>query len=966
MDYQVIADRIELALTSLGATTEEELRELAEAYAQACQEVNQRLQDIHHLIKAGERSEAIRRADIPPRLLDAIEVLDLPDRDAWMDVCTLKGLPNPPELLTQYITELNEAYESERGLAGLLRQHRYLALAQAPLAKRAEILRQLAEAEPENPVWAEDLLALEKYWLDLLPQEIQEHLKNDNLQALEETLKQLESEKWRYTPPASLIAQCRSALETARARAFRRAMEQLADAIQSALASRDLARVEEYVRNWQQQAAANPQWVDWELQSRVQPALSLVKKLEAEREADRRRRQLFNQFQQLLAAPPSRREVEQQYLALKEAAVTIPPEVEERYQEVIREFRRRATLRRTLFLGIAGLVFVAVATVVWRVQAQIQENHRVAEAAAAVKKLIENYQFDEAEKYLGELQSREPRILRRPELVEVKVSLDQAREAENARRKKFDQAVELVQSSLESQPNGPALQQAEALARTQAEKELVKELREKAESRWSALRSQAEERLRQRIKQVADDFDQLLQRAALSVDEELRQLTQLVERLNRLETENREQGLSLERELSQLKYRIQGRFMEVSQTSEQEKRIRDLCAAAAAGPQAYLAMVRRLSNNPAGSGQFFDLSMVEAELPRLDELNSWNQAASLWNNRQTKLSDDVRSTLRNALTALQVEPTRAFPFTPEQLSRLETYLDLIAQREQIVITTLAALHQEWQQDLIRDAWMVRLNDNRRYYSLHQPLREIEAIRNVQGTVSDTFSLPPAMVAHKGRAPHSILLNRIQPVLANWVANNWESSADTILTEILGFSRKQGDELPEPPVLFHLFDETLNAASSGDVGWQSFRESMNEQLQKLRDQYPPTYDWVQAAYSLTADYADIRGFFESLPPPEEILKQVAGTREQYRGIPWRRLEWVGILLADNRRVWYVRPIRDTGLADGVELFVLEPPPGGKGLNLRRLGTWKGQRGVVEGGSSLRLYNGRPVVAFISEG
>lgn len=966
MDYQVIADRIELALTSLGATSDEELRELAEAYAQACQEVNQRLQDIHHLIKAGERSEAIRRADIPPRLLDAIEVLDLPDRDAWVDVCTLKRLPHPPDFLVQYITELNEAYESERGLAGLLRQHRYLALAQAPLAKRAEVLRQLAEAEPDNPVWAEDLLALEKYWLDLLSQEIQEHLKADNLQALEEILQQLESDRWRYTPPASLVAQCRSALETVRGRAFHRAMEQLAESLESALAKRDLARVEEYARIWQQQVAANPQWVDWELQSRVQPALALVKQLEAEREADRRKRQLFSQFQQLLLEPPSRHEVERQYLALKQAGVTIPPDVEERYLEVLQDFRRRSAFRRNIFLAIAGVVFLAVALVVWRVQAQIQENQKVADAVAAVNQLLEHYQFDDAEKYLRELESREPRILERPELVEVTTRLQEAREKEGSRQDKFRRAVELVQSSLESQPNGPALQQAEALARTQQEKDLVRDLREKAESRWSALRAQAEEQLRQRVNQVAEDFDRLLQKAALSVDDELRQLTQLIERLNRLETENRQQGLSLERELSQLKNRIQGRFMEVSQTSEQEKRIRDLCAAAAAGPQAYLATVRRFSSNPAAGGQFFDLSMVEAELPLLDALNSWNQAAALWSNRQTELSEDVRSTLRNALAAVQVEPIQAFPFKPEQLSRVETYLKLIAQRDQLVITTLAALHQEWQQPVMSDAWMVRLKDNRRYYSLQQPIREIQAIRDVQGMVSDTFSLPADIVAYKGRAPHSILLNRIQQTLTNWVANNWESSADTIITEILRFSRKQGDELPEAPLLFHLFDETLDVASAGDIGWQVFRESMNESLQKLRDHYPATYDWVQAAYRLTADHADILGFFASLPPPEEILKQVATAREQYRGIPWRRLEWVGILLEDNHRVWYVRPIRDVGLADGVELFVLEPPPGGKGLFLRRLGSWKGQRGIVEGGSSLRLYNGRPVVAFLPAG
>lgn len=963
MDYQIIADRIELALTSLGAISDEELRELAEAYAKACQEVNQRLQDVHHLIKAGERSEAIRRADIPPRLLDAVEALDLPDRDAWVDICTLKRLPPPPEFLSQYVAELNEAYENEQGLAGLLRQHRLLALAQAPLAKRAEVLRQLVEAEPDNPVWVEDLQNLEKFWLDQLSQEIQQHLKSGNIDALEDIKRQLETENWRVAPSPALVAQCRAALETLRLRAFRNEMLELASAMLEALQRRDLVRVEEYVRIWQERAAANPQWVDWELQLRVQPALVLSRQLEAEREADRRRRQLFQRFQQLLVQPTSLAEVQQQYLALKEAGVALPPDVQQRYDEVVAEFLRKKRVRRNIILAVAAVVVLVVAGIIWEGLRLRREATQAREAAATLDAYREAYDFEEANSYLAGLEKTQPSLLKRPEVIAAKTRLEEARQQENVRQKKFAEAVQSLEASLSEIPSDVALKQATSLARTAEEKSQVELLRQRAEQRWGELRAHREEGFRKSVAQVAEEVEQVLKSPALSVEEELQALTRLMERVNRLETENRQQGLSLDREISQIKTRIQGRFMEVSQVSEREKQIRDLCSAAAQGPEAYLALVRRLSRSQQTGQVFSDLSMVEAEMPFLEPIANWNQASILWNQGTTELVSDVLKTLVTELGKLQVEPGDAFPWTPRQLQDWELYVKLIGQREMVVTTALSALYQEWRQPLISDAWLIRLKNGRRYYSLEQPIKTIKVVRSIKETDGDPLPVPPALVAYQGRAPQTILFNRIGETLAAWSAKNWETSADKVLGEIVQFAKKRDGEAVEPPLLFHLFYETLSVAKDGDIGWRTFHETISERLRNLRDQYPASYDWPRAAQEMDIAYDDLREFFDSLPDGDVILNTVQEARKHYRGMVWPRLEWVGILLEDDRQVWYVRPIREIKLPDGKPIFVAEKPPNAQGLFLRRLGTWKNPRGVVESRGPLRLYNGRPVLAFV---
>src|SRR5205807_1171594 len=58
------------------------------------------------------------------------------------------------------------AYAEEAPLAELLKHHRLLALARAPLRERVETVRLLAKAEPTNAAWAEDVCAYEGARMD--------------------------------------------------------------------------------------------------------------------------------------------------------------------------------------------------------------------------------------------------------------------------------------------------------------------------------------------------------------------------------------------------------------------------------------------------------------------------------------------------------------------------------------------------------------------------------------------------------------------------------------------------------------------------------------------------------------------------------------------------------------------------------------------------------------------------------
>ncbi len=161
LDYQRILDDVHTRSTAPAAR-----RSICSLAAgedrSACEEVNERLRRCVSFLRRGSRSEAIQLAEIEPVLLDVVAMLDFPDRQQWCDLLAEHGITPGPPLALDLAAELNEAYVHERPLAGLLEQHRLLALARSPLRARIQVLRQLADLDMQNPVWREDLSAYER------------------------------------------------------------------------------------------------------------------------------------------------------------------------------------------------------------------------------------------------------------------------------------------------------------------------------------------------------------------------------------------------------------------------------------------------------------------------------------------------------------------------------------------------------------------------------------------------------------------------------------------------------------------------------------------------------------------------------------------------------------------------------------------------------------------------------------
>ena len=167
-----ISDQIRKQLEQPDGLTVEALEPLANAYGQETAQVNARLAECTHLLRKGLRSEAIQRAFMKPNLLDWSASLDFSEFDDWLSILQFYGIAVPTLLNRDAAQELQEAIVEEQPLEELLRQHRRLAIAKAPLAWRLKVLRRLGEVDSANIVWREDQEQWETIRLKQIPSEL--------------------------------------------------------------------------------------------------------------------------------------------------------------------------------------------------------------------------------------------------------------------------------------------------------------------------------------------------------------------------------------------------------------------------------------------------------------------------------------------------------------------------------------------------------------------------------------------------------------------------------------------------------------------------------------------------------------------------------------------------------------------------------------------------------------------------
>ncbi|GAB4239121.1 MAG: hypothetical protein OHK005_00270 [Candidatus Methylacidiphilales bacterium] len=430
----------ELARRIVGALDQHlgrpELERLASEYAQACQEVNTRLEQCAKLIKAGSEHQALQVAQSYPPVLDLVAELEFARIDEWRDLCGEEGLTLAEPLDVRTVRRLNEIYA--KGLAatdGLYKEYRAARLRRDTIAARSvleRIIRQNPKDENAREEWAR--LEGEELPLRKSNHRAEEEVETTVKPQVEAAWKQLKlSEPTRRVPDSALKEKAAQRLEEMRAAREASNPEKVlveAKALKMLLGQRAGVLSEEQKRerreleDWAEQESQRLR-KESEARERVRKIEDELVGLEGWLESGEHREEPVWRVMLARAAELRKEEGEDwtKLPELEERLTRLEADLEKGWKAAREEGRRR---RRPLW--VAGLAVVVIGTVI------VLLNGRVFATQAAVQLALDKGEITKARQELASMEAASWLFVGPQELLKAKRSEFQRRLLEEEER----------------------------------------------------------------------------------------------------------------------------------------------------------------------------------------------------------------------------------------------------------------------------------------------------------------------------------------------------------------------------------------------------------------------------------------------------------------------------------------------------------------------------------------------------
>ena len=360
LDYQRIVDDVRSVLFIDSRDGDDFLQGAAADYSLAIDEANERLRQCGTLLRKGLRSEAIRLCEVEPNLLDVVEILDFPERDNLNELLSLHHLSSPATLMLDVAANLNEAYALEKPLATLLERHRLLAMSHAPIKLRAETLRSLAVADPENPIWDQDVRTFEEERVKELQQEVPQAIANRDVTTLNALGAELENFGCWSERPEALISQIALARSNAARQQGLGELRCTGGCLNAMHAARDVDGGRRVKAQWDSLFATWGQFADPRLLRGVAAALDWLREQDELAEQAARHKSAVANLDQAVTARRPAEVLHHLYREVKRVG-DVSPRLEKRYREQLETIDRAArwNLRLSVAIFVFFILFVA-------------------------------------------------------------------------------------------------------------------------------------------------------------------------------------------------------------------------------------------------------------------------------------------------------------------------------------------------------------------------------------------------------------------------------------------------------------------------------------------------------------------------------------------------------------------------------------------------------------------------------
>lgn len=955
-DIALLVDEIRMAVASSDEADLDLLRDACAQYAEACDAANRRLSECHRLLQRGLRSEAIQECEREPRVLDVVELLDFPEREQWCALLRRWEMAQPPTLKIDLASELNLAYAKEQSLSDLLRRHRLLALARAPLSARLALLRGIRQRDPDNPVWEEDLGAYERARLAQIPAELSRAAEQRDAEKARQLLAELATPGWLTPLDRELVNRCRSLDARLAAEWAREQLKIVEQQLNEAYAAFDVEGAKEAKRAWCEHLPTASLADDHPLVESVQPALGWLAEQEQLEAEEAQFVEACRKLEAGLDENASLETLERRYHAIVRLEREMPPPLSRRYERRVAE--RKMMARRRLRLVVVAVVclLVAAAASLFLLIRKGQRQDRLLAAKATLQKMIAAQDWQGATAVYQQLHQNDRAIASQAELLAIKSQVDEGREKEAERVRRFRGAMQRAEEAGVERPDLIALSRANELAKSLEEKALVKDLRAHVERRRIERQREADDEF---LKELAE-----LQRAIKELEAlDSRSYATQQERVDQARADLR---LLLSRyplasEPLRRQAELVGRRLDAIEDEMQLRRgQRESLATLVASvghTERYLSAAQEYIRRHPETALAADLKRVVQEKDLWDQLAAWTRFLSSPEFRDLRcISPEAAARLVTEGERLRAE-CGSIPLAAEYQRRADLLKTIAARVDQNGDPVWEPLLRLREDALIVGIWMLQTRDGDRYYMQNKPdLGKVDNVNraSIVYLTDPNFSVRRSSirvpdVVYDDSAPQTRVVKDMTDLLDKLAADNWESTFRKIIDGI------RADQNLDPILKIAFLKNVLPVACQGSILMQS---TYGDYLGELENApFDLGVNWLDPKDE-EADVVrrQLVGLLDRIPAGSRVEELMDEQQELFLPPP-RPLDWQGILWRNEKSVWLCIP--EEKKAEGGDLYVVMPATAAGMAEISQVGVVQAGEIRWENPLDNRFVQGRPL-------
>lgn len=506
-----LVEQIQAVLGKRDGISDELMRPLAEAYAAEVSRVNDRLSAAVALLRKGLRSEAIQAVSITPNAIDDAVKLDFPDneREDWHDILQFLDIPVPPAIRRDLVEQVNEAIVETQPLESLLKRHRRLAIARAPLAWRLKVLRRIAEIDVAGTMWEDDIEAWEKVRHKQLARDVAAALASGRVDDLRPLHEELTQSAWRIAPDQSLSKQIDAALIAASRAEHLAELQQIAPQLNDAFCEFDETATRQLAVRWNRTVGLYGIPLPDELGEQVEPAIMWLAEIDREAEARARRGVAVGALESALDRGASLDDLERAYQQATLFDEPPPDGLVQRYW-VATEERKLATKRRfqIIVAAVLSACVIAIASLAW-FQIKSSYDQRVASAEDQFRALVDADELESATSFYESLKQVDAAVATTSAITALAGRLESKIGEARKRAEQFEDYLKQADAEADSDIDVAALNRAEAIASTDEERGRVYAMQRRVTEWENKLITEQTARLNEKVAKVRAQLDQI-------------------------------------------------------------------------------------------------------------------------------------------------------------------------------------------------------------------------------------------------------------------------------------------------------------------------------------------------------------------------------------------------------------------------------------------------------------------------